>query len=63
MENKNCFAYIIKNGHASCMALKELYCKREECKFYKHRADVNIEKIKEDIRNYISYKKQGGENE
>lgn len=63
MENKNCFAYTTKNGHADCMALKELYCKREKCNFYKHRADVNIEEIKEDIRNYISYKKQGGENE
>lgn len=46
MENKNCFAYTIKNGHASCMVLKELYCRREECNFYKHRADVNIEKNK-----------------
>lgn len=33
---KDCFAY---NGTKSCSCLKELYCSKEECKFYK--PDIN----------------------
>ncbi len=36
---KDCFAYKLtnKNGilNEKCKALKEMYCRREECKFYK----------------------------
>ncbi len=38
MEDKtkvSCFAYSNKNGCEGCKALKELYCKNEDCKFYK----------------------------
>lgn len=35
---KNCFAYQeTSSGEASCMALIELYCKRENCNFYKRK--------------------------
>lgn len=35
MINTDCFAYSNKNGTESCMALYKLYCKKEECHFYK----------------------------
>ena len=56
MENKDCFGYKEKNGHSGCRSLKKLYCKREECKFYKN--DITEEEIEEDIKKYaIAYKK------
>lgn len=35
MIKKDCFAYI--NGN--CLALKKLYCEKEECGFYKQHKD------------------------
>lgn len=32
---RDCFAYRIDCGNESCDCLKELYCKFEECRFYK----------------------------
>lgn len=32
--HKNCFAYQ-SNSQNGCAALKELYCRNEECKFFK----------------------------
>ena len=32
---KDCFAYNEKLVNRSCTALRELYCAKEECKFYK----------------------------
>ncbi len=60
MENKtkvSCFAYSNKNGCESCKALKELYCKNEDCKFYKPYHEVDTTQIEKDIRNYSTYKK------
>lgn len=36
--HKNCFAYQ-SNSLNGCAALKELYCRNEECKFYKTERD------------------------
>lgn len=58
MENKDCFAYIVKNGHAGCKALKELYCKNEKCNFYKKRSQINMNQIEEDIKKYAGYSKK-----
>ena len=48
---KDCFAYEFnpKRGHAQCIALRMLYCKREECNFYKTKEQLESElkKIKE----------------
>lgn len=33
---KDCFAYIDNNGHKSCYALKELYCSKGQCRFYRN---------------------------
>ena len=52
MFKKVCFAYVEKKGHQGCRALKELYCKKEECRFYKRKCEVNLEEIEEAIRNY-----------
>lgn len=32
---KDCFGYKEKGGIPGCTALKELYCRKEECVFYK----------------------------
>lgn len=32
---KDCFAYDKTENRPTCMALDELYCTKEECKFYK----------------------------
>ena len=34
---RDCFAFAEKNNHQGCRALKELYCKKEECRFYKRK--------------------------
>lgn len=41
LTKKDCFAYIDKNGHKSCYALKKLYCKNQECKFYRNDITIN----------------------
>lgn len=35
MVKRDCFAYRIKGSAEMCTALKELYCKKEKCGFYK----------------------------
>ena len=37
---KDCFAYTTNKGTPMCKALKELYCKKENCKFYKKTWEV-----------------------
>lgn len=37
---KDCFAYSVKNGKEECSGLKEVYCKYEDCHFYKTRAKL-----------------------
>lgn len=54
MSNKDCFAYLNKNGHKSCYALKNLYCKNQECKFY--RTDTTIAEIEKNIKTYTYQK-------
>lgn len=36
---KDCFAYKDTNGRGKCAALKELYCEKEHCAFYKVRRE------------------------
>lgn len=41
---KDCFAYRKKTEDSGfCVALKELYCRCEECKFYKNKVDYEKE--------------------
>lgn len=44
---KDCFGYQECN---ECYALKQLYCSREICKFYRN--DINIQTIESDIQKY-----------
>lgn len=55
MENRDCFAYMERKGHKDCKALKDLYCKNEECRFYKRKSEVNLEKIEKVIKEYGRY--------
>ncbi len=50
LTNKDCFAYINRNGHKSCYSLKNLDCKNRKCKFY--RTDTTIAKIEKSIEKY-----------
>lgn len=34
---KDCFGYISEDKYKGCFALKELYCKKENCRFYQER--------------------------
>lgn len=52
MENKDCFAYVAKDGHQGCRALNSLYCKKEECRFYRRKCEVNLKEIEEAIKEY-----------
>ncbi len=61
MANKDCFAYIEKNGHRSCYCLDKLYCSNGKCEFYKKcnfSTDDNIPAIERSIKEY-SYQKGG----
>lgn len=44
MVKEDCFAY--RKEKEECNALNELYCKNEECKFYKNREEIRKEYIK-----------------
>lgn len=46
MIKKDCFAFIEKNRHQGCRALNKLYCKNEECKFYKRKCEINLKELK-----------------
>jgi len=48
----SCFAYRNREGKEGCIALTDLYCKKEECRFYKPDHKVNIKDIERDIKNY-----------
>lgn len=54
MKNENCFAYKKEYGCELCNTLNVLNC--DSCKFYKNVADVNINKIEEEIKSYASGK-------
>ena len=49
IENK-CFAHQIKNDKSFCRALNKLYCKNENCNFYRN--DITREEIERSIRQY-----------
>ena len=55
MINRDCFAFKEKGGHQGCRALKDLYCKNEECRFYKSKSEVDIEEIEKSIKEYRKY--------
>lgn len=58
---KDCFAYDAK--YKDCNVLKELYCRNENCKFYKNRTEVNLKQIEEDIKKYSAFmNNKGGTN-
>lgn len=40
---KDCFAYTKRGNTEKCAALKELYCKKEVCKFYKSKEVFRVE--------------------
>ena len=57
MEAKiSCFAYSNKNGHEGCRALTDLYCKKEDCRFYKPDHTVDMRQIEREIRAYSTKK-------
>ncbi len=51
MTNKDCFAYIERNGHKSCYSLNNLECKNKKCKFY--RTDIKILEVENSIKEYV----------
>lgn len=53
LSNKDCFAYIDRNGHKSCYCLDKLYCKNNKCKFYRN--DITISEIEKSIKKYSDY--------
>jgi hypothetical protein len=48
----DCFAYRKDYLMAECIALRDLYCKREKCKFYKSKIEYKkqLEKAKERMK-------------
>ena len=52
MEKTDCFACVYKQGHKGCRALNELYCQKEECRFYKKETEININQINKAIMEY-----------
>lgn len=46
----DCFA--INDYLNDCKCLKKLYCKKEECSFYKPKTEVNWQDIEKAINNY-----------
>lgn len=51
----DCFAFNINKK--CCNVLNKLYCRGEECKFYKNKNDVNRECIEKAVSNYAKYHK------
>ena len=54
LSNKDCFAYIDRNGHKSCYCLDKLYCKNSKCEFYRN--DITISKIEKSVELYAMKK-------
>ena len=52
MEKEDCFAYVNRQGYKECRALNELYCNKEECKFYKKETEINVDQINKAIIAY-----------
>lgn len=41
---RECFAYRKVRGVEKCMALKRMYCKEEDCKFFRNQKDYDVDK-------------------
>lgn len=48
MIHKDCFAYKNAGRNPHCIALKELYCKKEECNWYKPKAKEQHQRERRD---------------
>lgn len=44
--------YAINDYLTDCRCLKELYCKKEECRFYKPKSEVSWQAIENAVNNY-----------
>lgn len=63
---KDCFAYVSENNLKGCFALNELYCKKEDCRFYqekmtakqKYLDSYNIETAQTVAKNIDKYFRQ-----
>lgn len=50
---KDCGFCSCDKGNYFCIALKELHCKNDaNCRFYKNKSEVNIQKIKKECEVY-----------
>lgn len=55
---RTCFAFNEnKHNQCECLALKNLECKKKDCKFYKHKGEINIRNIEKEIKEYAKTKK------
>ena len=52
---EDCFAYDSK--YKQCDALNDLYCKKENCRFYKSKETLSKSQIESSIRNYTLNKR------
>jgi len=53
---EDCFAYDSK--YKQCTALNDLYCKNEECRFYKNKEKMSQSYIRSCIRKYAPISKK-----
>ena len=40
---KDCFGFILEDRYNGCFCLNELYCKKENCRFYKEKKQAKKE--------------------
>lgn len=59
---RTCFAFNEnKHNQCECLILNNLECKNtfeKDCKFYKHKDEINIQNIEKEIKEYAKTKKQ-----
>ena len=48
----SCFAYRNREGHETCTALTDLFCKKEECRFYKPVHKVDMKRLDKAMKEY-----------
>lgn len=46
---KDCYAYDVNNN--KCRALRDLYCKKEQCTFYKSNKELSWARIQRELKN------------
>ena len=54
MIHEDCFAYKNAGGRPLCTALKELYCKKEDCKWYKPKEQREVKQAAGDAKQRLS---------